>query len=69
MVSERPSPLDRLRSVAYVLRMAAVALADRVDTKYANALNGPDDFPYRRIYTDHVEAPALTEADLEAGDA
>jgi hypothetical protein len=68
-MDERRTPFERIRSVAYVLRMAAVALADRIDTRYADAINGPDDFPYPRIYTDHVEAPALTEADLEAGDA
>lgn len=59
-MTERPSSVERLLSVGYVLRMAALALVDRVDTKYADAINGPEDYPP----VTRVEAPVATEEEL-----
>lgn len=59
---ERLSPLGHVRRARMIGNEVLLGLLDRLDTKYANALNPPEDYP--RIYADQVEAPVATEEEL-----
>lgn len=61
---EHLHPLNHLRRARKLGREVLLAAADRLDTRYADALNTPEYTPVELGFT--VEPPVATEEELSA---